>query len=669
MLDTSVRSFRIIPPSSDYTARSLFALADFILLNISFFFIYYLKRGTFLISNDYLQLLLIFYVFWLLIMIVTKKASLALHNHYIKGIVLNIRSIIYLTYCISFLIVFTGVTHFSRIHIFGTCALMLFFDVFLFSLFFVGRQKDSSEEPQAGEAAAVSRPHISFLLIITDFILLSVAYFSINFFKRGTFVLAPEYEKVLLVMYGLWLIFLLITQKFEKRNIHSYLYALSACLKSIILISSSMAVIIYAFRLFSYSRFQVFGTLLLFLFLEMSFFYLYLSLKLFRDMNGDIESIDAIQEFLSQDDLPIEPRPQENSGIASVSFMKMLLDRYLSLFPQFSAVIKEEIDISNFDGSELIFVNSPDINDIKILGNDSAGLFINLYRLNDIRRINRYFLEVYKGLKNGGYFVGRADIISTHKKEFFKKYPKYVAEILYVFQFAYFRMLPKLPHLKKIYFAISKGKNRMISKAEVMGRLYFCGFEVVSEQIMGSSLIFLAQKCKTPSLDQNPSYSPLIKLERSGINGEMIHVYKFRTMYPYSEYLQEYIYKHQKLEKGGKIKDDFRVTDWGNWMRKYWIDELPMLYNWIKGELKLFGVRPLSKQYLSLYDVTLQTIRKKVKPGLIPPYYADMPKELAEINESEKRYINSYFERPLKTQLVYFVKAMTNIMFKGARSS
>jgi hypothetical protein len=103
-------------------------------------------------------------------------------------------------------------------------------------------------------------------------------------------------------------------------------------------------------------------------------------------------------------------------------------------------------------------------------------------------------------------------------------------------------------------------------------------------------------------------------------------------------------------------------------MRKIWLDELPMLYNWIKGDLKLFGVRPLSRQYLSLYSQELQELRKKVKPDLIPPFYADLPETLEEIKESEKRYLQSYLKEPFKTQCTYLYKAFVNIIIKGARS-
>ena len=119
----------------------------------------------------------------------------------------------------------------------------------------------------------------------------------------------------------------------------------------------------------------------------------------------------------------------------------------------------------------------------------------------------------------------------------------------------------------------------------------------------------------------------------------MIRVFKFRTMYPYSEYLQDYIYKNYRLQEGGKFNHDIRINGTGRLMRKYWIDELPMLINLLKGDLKLVGVRPLSKQYMSLYDPDLQQMRFEFKPGLLPPFYADMPKTLPEIQESERKYL------------------------------
>jgi len=110
------------------------------------------------------------------------------------------------------------------------------------------------------------------------------------------------------------------------------------------------------------------------------------------------------------------------------------------------------------------------------------------------------------------------------------------------------------------------------------------------------------------------------------------------------------------------------VTSWGKVLRAMWIDELPQLINFFKGELSLVGVRALSEHYFSLYPKDVQELRLKMKPGLMPPFYADMPTTFEEIVESEKRYIQAKMEKPFLTDWKYFWKGVWNIIFNHARS-
>ncbi|MBM4399779.1 MAG: sugar transferase, partial [Candidatus Cloacimonetes bacterium] len=107
---------------------------------------------------------------------------------------------------------------------------------------------------------------------------------------------------------------------------------------------------------------------------------------------------------------------------------------------------------------------------------------------------------------------------------------------------------------------------------------------------------------------------------------------------------------------------------WGKVFRSLWIDELPQLINFLKGELSLVGIRALSEHYFNLYPPDLQELRCQFKPGLIPPFYADMPKTFDEIISSERRYLEQKREKPFSTDWKYFWKAFWNIMFKHARS-
>lgn len=88
---------------------------------------------------------------------------------------------------------------------------------------------------------------------------------------------------------------------------------------------------------------------------------------------------------------------------------------------------------------------------------------------------------------------------------------------------------------------------------------------------------------------------------RPGKNNKIFRIYKFRTM---------------NLQKSGEDKSDFeRMTKLGSFMRKTSLDELPQLFNVIKGELSLVGPRPLLVEYLPLYD-EIQKKRHDVKPGI-----------------------------------------------------
>jgi lipopolysaccharide/colanic/teichoic acid biosynthesis glycosyltransferase len=108
----------------------------------------------------------------------------------------------------------------------------------------------------------------------------------------------------------------------------------------------------------------------------------------------------------------------------------------------------------------------------------------------------------------------------------------------------------------------------------------------------------------------------------------------------------------------------------GKFMRKFWLDELPMIINLLKGEMKLVGVRPLSAHYFSLYNKELQEKRVKFKPGLLPPFYADMPKTLDEIQASEMKYLTLCENNSeLRTDLLYFGLIFKNIFIRKARSA
>lgn len=107
------------------------------------------------------------------------------------------------------------------------------------------------------------------------------------------------------------------------------------------------------------------------------------------------------------------------------------------------------------------------------------------------------------------------------------------------------------------------------------------------------------------------SFSILLKLgfpiffiqERIGLNGKPFKMIKFRTMLT------------TKGDNGELLEDSERLTKFGSWLRSTSIDELPELWNVLKGDMSVVGPRPLLTEYLPLYSEE-QNRRHKVLPGI-----------------------------------------------------
>jgi exopolysaccharide biosynthesis polyprenyl glycosylphosphotransferase len=109
--------------------------------------------------------------------------------------------------------------------------------------------------------------------------------------------------------------------------------------------------------------------------------------------------------------------------------------------------------------------------------------------------------------------------------------------------------------------------------------------------------------------------------ERCGLNMASFNMYKFRTMYVNSDFLiDKYINENPEayndLKEKNKIKKDPRITGFGRILRKTSLDELPQLFNVMKGNMSIVGPRPDSKEALTYYFEDYKEIYKKVKPGI-----------------------------------------------------
>jgi sugar transferase EpsL len=95
----------------------------------------------------------------------------------------------------------------------------------------------------------------------------------------------------------------------------------------------------------------------------------------------------------------------------------------------------------------------------------------------------------------------------------------------------------------------------------------------------------------------------LFRQQRPGLNGEPFHIQKFRTM------------TDARDDNGELLPDAERLTPFGRFLRRFSLDELPQLFNVLRGDMSLVGPRALLMEYLPLYTPE-QARRHDVKPGI-----------------------------------------------------
>ncbi len=294
---------------------------------------------------------------------------------------------------------------------------------------------------------------------------------------------------------------------------------------------------------------------------------------------------------------------------------------------------------------------------------------VTLDLINHNRRLTEHLFKINEVLPDAGLHIGCVETINKRRQHIYSRYHRILAHLIWFYCFVIHRIWPKIPYLSSIYFLLTKGKYRWISMAETMGRLVSSGFSIIEYKELEGKLFYVVMKTGQPDHNMEPSYAPLFPMKRIGKNGKTIKVYKIRTMHPFSEYLQDYVIKLNGYNPVGKPANDFRLTSWGKFFRKYWIDELPQLINVLRGNMAIVGMRPLSQSRFDELPTDIQLKRIQFKPGCIPPYVAlNMPDKDANI-EAERIYMAAKEKAPFLTDVKYFFMALGNILSGKIRSS
>jgi len=517
----------------------------------------------------------------------------------------------------------------------------------------------------------MERSKFRILTLAADIVILTIAFLVMVWIKPASLrSYLPSHAPFFAGLAMIWILVSLLNGKLHRGKVVNYSTLFNKVLTSNIIAISITALLMYTIREYFYSRTIVLGTALLATFLEFMFGAVYIAYKKA-----------AVQDYEEYDKYKSYTKPSEYDLVAGVNGNgngKQNMEP-AEVNPRIAMAIENECGkemteaIINMTGHKLTdhtaVLSTTTVFNITSLIYDNYDYIINLHKINDIKKLDEFLDAVNLKLDQKGYFFCCVETKDQRKKRILKKFPPVLNYIYYSLDFVIKRVLPKLKFTRGLYFILTRGENAVISRAEALGRLSRAGFRIKQESFLGNLLCIEARKVCEPLPKNENTYGPLIALPRVGKNGRMIKVYKLRTMHPYSEYIQDYVYKLHDLQDGGKFKHDFRITSWGSVCRKIWLDELPMMINFFRGDMKLFGIRPLSRHYFELYREDVRERRIKYKPGLVPPFYADMPADLEAIQASELRYLDLYDKHPVYTDIRYFFKSAWNIAFRKARSN
>lgn len=273
--------------------------------------------------------------------------------------------------------------------------------------------------------------------------------------------------------------------------------------------------------------------------------------------------------------------------------------------------------------------------------------------VNTVSNINQHLFKINESICDASIFVGCAQVMDLDQKASHSASSNFLLTI----------------QILTSYLSFQRRKINILSKAEILGRLVYAGFSIIEFKEMNGLLYYMVMKVSEPPKELSGSSNSLIfPMLRIGKDGKKLTVFKFRTMHPYSQYLQDYVVRLNGYNSAGKPDKDFRLTIWGKIFRKYWLDELPQFINLIKGELSIVGVRPLSDTRFSELPIEIQELRIQFKPGCIPPYVSLLMPDSKGNIEAERIYMNEKLKNGVRTDIKYFFLALKNI-FTGKITS
>ncbi len=495
--------------------------------------------------------------------------------------------------------------------------------------------------------------------VSADILILALSFIVMTWLKpAGMKTYVPSHAPFFLILALFWVIVSLLSGKIGSGQIVNLRTLFYHVITSNIIATSIAAMLMYAFRDVGFSRTVVFGTALTATFLELAAGTLWIS---FRKASLQVPD----QVIPSEREMVARSHPGNGAGHEPDPFLVARLAQGVSA--EGATALAEMV--SPAQSSRLSVVSTSDVFNIQNLASGDYSCIINLRPMNAIRGLDAFLDAVNVRLTGDGIYICCVETMQQRSRRLRRKLTPVLYYPVLPVDFLLKRVIPRLRITRGLWQFFTRGANPPLSRAEALGRLCRAGFAIRQEKFAGNMLLIKAERRSEPLPFNGSGYGMIIALPRIGYRGKTFTVFKLRTMHPYSEFIQDYVYDLHDLQDGGKMKQDFRITTWGRIARRVWLDELPMTVNLFTGDMKLVGVRPLSPHYFNLYSEEMKKRRINYKPGLLPPFYADMPSDLERIQQSEIKYLDAWDRSHTLTDIRYFFKGLWNIVFRRVRSN
>ncbi|HYW94306.1 MAG TPA: hypothetical protein VE870_01820, partial [Bacteroidales bacterium] len=324
-----------------------------------------------------------------------------------------------------------------------------------------------------------------------DMVLLFVSFLIMAIYKESTpQYLSYRYFAGFGVLIASWTIFSAYFKKYRIKKKYSHGRIMRHILLSNTASVSTLAVFILALDISGFSRLMLFGTVAVCTILELVLASLYFFLIHTTNSHTDIYNP--------------PPKPLDiKKATMAVNFRDISLSADVvreSVNDEFGDEASRFIaKHTNYDDQRNLFVATTTRFNVQFQPDNYFRQVVNLSRTNDIQYINKFFETVNRKLPMGGTFIGFAETKNQRKKRILRKFPPVLNYIYYFLDFILKRVFPKFRLTKKIYFLLTRGNNRVLTRAEILGRLYSCGFEVVEEQDIGNNFYFVMKKTDEPA--------------------------------------------------------------------------------------------------------------------------------------------------------------------------